>query len=42
MTESKENPLLKKRTTSPKNDEQEANPYNQKKNYRSKTYSNFY
>ena len=33
MTESKENPLLKKRTTSPKNDEQEANPYNQKKDY---------
>lgn len=33
MTEGKENPLLKKRTTSQKNDEQEANPYNQKKDY---------
>ncbi len=33
MTEGKENPLLKKRTTSQKNDKQEANPYNQKKDY---------
>ena len=33
MTDSNENPLLEKRTTSQKNDEQEANPYNQKKDY---------
>ena len=33
MTDSKENPLLQKRTTSLKNDKQEANPYNQKKDY---------
>ena len=33
MTDSNENPLLKKRTTSQENETQEANPYNQNKDY---------
>ena len=33
MTDSNENPLLEKRTTSQRNETQEANPYNQNKDY---------